>query len=369
MYHIDSKDAQKTECAYGVEHLTDLNGNSPVGFAERLPVGMSMENGDQSVYFVKIPKHGICKSPYQRNVNHKTLESMREGIFYQALGAVVNVHEAYLGGKYYYTVLDGQHRCMANPADTVIGVVSNTIPEALAFCVANDKSAKRNCSTEDLFHAQSFIHGSIESRITNMIETKFNITIQRHPDHGSGKKKVLRSNEATYQWGATLKNCFDSIFSKVKKSHQKRVPYKNPQGKLSFMTETHATTETMESQSLNLLEEIVSLVVEVFGTDELRETKKSTNKTYWFLHLTKWLLNNFDLQIPFDQVKIALRSGHFAKTSRSNSPVYNLECGMSFKCLDDNAKRMGFELSKNAQKQQILSMIWNYYEITLKSNK
>jgi len=366
MYHIDSKDAQKTECAYELEELTDLNGNSPVGFTERLPVGMSMQNGDQSVYFVKIPKRAICKSPYQRNVNHKTLESMREGIFYQALGAVVNVHEAYLDGKYYYTVLDGQHRCMANPAETVIGVVSNTIPEALAFCVANDKSAKRNCSTEDLFHAQSFINNSIESRIVNMVKTKFDIKIQRHPDHGSGKKKLLRSDEVTYQWGATLKNCFDAIFSRVKKSHQKRVPYNNQQGKLSFITETNATTETMESQSLNLLEEIVCLVVEVFGTDELREAKKSSNKTYWFLHLTKWLLNNFDLKIPFDQVKVALSSGHFTKTSRVDSPVYDLDCGITFSCLDNHSKRMGYELSKNAQKQQMLSMIWNYYEITLK---
>lgn len=99
-----------------------------------------LQNGSQKIRMASIPKENLSFDTFQRPHESHRSDKIRSK-FHKDFG-VVNISEVQLGGLYYYTVTDGQHRAFANPEDSVLGVVTNGITPAQAFLLGNDNSKK-----------------------------------------------------------------------------------------------------------------------------------------------------------------------------------------------------------------------------------
>ena len=90
------------------------------------------------------------------------------------------------------------------------------------------------------------------------------------------------------------------------------------------------TTTQIHEESMNILYEIVDLVLDVFGTKGLVESKQqpeSSNRVQWFKLIQEWLFENFNVHskgmfkgippFPFAEIKSAWRLNCWAKFDRN----------------------------------------------------
>ena len=271
MYVIDAKMLNAEEIGYNPEDLKDLKtGGKAKGFTNRVKPIFTHTADGQTVGFIKINSSDLCIAPYQRNLNQKIVDEIRSNQFYQAIGCTVHLHEVYHDKKWYYSVTDGQHRACTNPAGVMIGLTSNTLAEPIIFGIANNNKAKKNTSRDDNFHTGLYIKDSIENQIKDMVEQEFGITIQRHPNHKSGLDKKEWVDGDYYQWGGTLKSCYDSLYEAVHTSYSQKVRYTNDlNGDVGWKTVMHKSDPEIHEETMDILFENMKLVLDVFGTADL----------------------------------------------------------------------------------------------------
>lgn len=111
-----------------------------------------LSNGKQDLYFASIPKENLSFEKFQRPHESKRSEKIGEN-FHKDFG-VVNVSEVEYQGLYYYTITDGQHRCHANPEDSVPCIITNGLAPAHAFLLGNSNSKAVN--KDDILWANYF---------------------------------------------------------------------------------------------------------------------------------------------------------------------------------------------------------------------
>tara|TARA_B100001094_G_scaffold230996_1_gene225733 strand:- start:1022 stop:2122 length:1101 start_codon:yes stop_codon:yes gene_type:complete len=190
----DISNLDNFSCSFDVKKLRSLvdRSASAVGVKRKVrkDVTYPCMNGSE-MGVCKISKDILNVGPYQRNTDVKRIKNMTGDKFYEAL-AIVNVHEQYdtKTSKYYYTVVDGQHRALAHPGDKVVAVISNSVPEPIVYAISNDPRSKKSADSHDRFHADQYIEGSLAKRITKLFKDNFNIKIERNPYHGTRIRRV-----------------------------------------------------------------------------------------------------------------------------------------------------------------------------------
>lgn len=377
MYVIDAKMLNAEEIGYNPEDLKDLiTGGKAKGFTNRVKPIFTHTADNQTVGFIKINSSDLCIAPYQRNLNQKIVDEIRSNQFYQAIGCTVHLHEVYHDGKWYYSVTDGQHRACTNPAGVMIGLTSNTLAEPIIFGIANNNKAKKNTSRDDNFHTGLYIKDSIENQIKDMVEEEFDITIQRHPNHKSGIDKKEWVDGDYYQWGGILKFCYDDINKHVRACYAKVMRYTTDDGETGTKTVYTRTPSQIHEESMNILYEIVDLVLDVFGTKDLVESKQqpdSSNRVQWFKLIQEWLFENFNIHskgmfkgippFPFAEIKSAWRLNCWAKYDRNSvrnrvRPIPEL----SLKQWSEEAKLACAAVSKSrGRRKKFLDYVHNAY--------
>jgi hypothetical protein len=330
---IDEKMLNAKEVGYNPKDLKSLmTGTNAKGLKKKIKPFYVYEACGQRVEFIEIQCSDLSIAPYQRNLNQKVIDEICSGEFYQAIGCTVNAHVLYYNGEWYYTITDGQHRAYSNPAQRVIAVTSNTLAEAVIFGIGNNKKAKKTISPEDVFHSELFIENSISTQIRDMVEEEFDITIQRHPNHKDGTKKKTWQDGDYYQWGGTLKSCYDDIYGAVHASYAQRVRYTNDlNGDSAWKTVMHKSDPEIHNESMDILFDIVKLVLDVFGTEHLIESKDQPNsakRVQWFKLVQEWLFTNFNTipkglfkgiaPFPYAEIKNAWQLNCWAKSQRNS---------------------------------------------------
>jgi len=331
MYNIDKNLIKAKAQSYTTDELVSvMDGKKAVGLKDRIKPEYVHEIGEDTIGFIRIKCTDVSLPPYQRNINQKTVNEIKSGEFYQPLGCTVHLHERFENGMWWYTCLDGQHRTYTNPAGEMVGIVSNTFAEPIIFGMANNRKAKKNTSPEDEFHSQTFIEDSIERQIRDNVQREFGIVIERHPNHETGTPRKEWQDVSVYQWGGTLKNCYDKIHKKVSKFYQEKQTY-NQDGKVKYKTVLTTTPAQVSAESMNILLDLVDVVRDTFGFDELVENNKIGSKlgVYWLRLMTDWMLIKFcnaqngvnENSIPFGEIKLAWKNNSWAKTTRKSSAV------------------------------------------------
>ena len=375
MYLTDPKLVKSKADEYSTDELISvLDGKKAVGLDERIEPIFVHTAGNDSVAFIRINCKDVSLPPYQRNLNQKTVNEIKKGIFYQPLGCTVHLHERQENGKWFYTCLDGQHRTYTNPAGVMIGVVSNSLPEPLIFSMANNKKGKKNTTPEDDFHANCFLEDSLERKLRNAIEQEFGITIKRHPNHASGVKRKDWEDVTVYEWGGTMVRCYNEIHAKVRKFYEEIVWV---EGRDKPITQYKISQDEIHNQTMNILLNSLQLVKNTLGFEEMTVSNKrgATNGLSNFYESVKWMLGRFgnsnnavnEDSIPFGDIELAWKHNRWAKSNRSNAavfPIPELTFAM-WRTVSDQAN--GKEVKKaHAKMRNLFSMIYFAWEIEQK---
>lgn len=120
------------------------------GLPLNVPVKKTViQNGSQTIALVSIKKENLSYDAFQRPIDKKRSDKIASA-FHPDFG-VVNVAEMEHEGKWYYTIVDGQHRSEANPENSVAAIVSNHLPPAWLFMTANTNG--KNIDKDDILWA------------------------------------------------------------------------------------------------------------------------------------------------------------------------------------------------------------------------
>jgi hypothetical protein len=372
MKFIDQKEIDSiAELEYKISDLRHISGGDAVGCDERITPGMSETLEGQTLHICKISKDVLNIAPYQRNLNEKTIENMSKGIFYQAFG-MPTVHEKLMeDGKWYYSIVDGQHRVIANPSHYIVSVVSNSIPEAKVFSIANDPNCKKAASKEDIFHAEQQIAGTDANLIANMMLEVFDIKIERHPNHGTGKhKKQKEPIVETFELGGVLMDSFNKIVKELTNEYTSNQKILGDDGKYTTVKVLSKSSVQIKAEALIILKNLVECVSSAYGFDELKKVDNSnTHVSHWIFFILRWCVKHFKSvnKIQFEELKEALSLGCWSRGT-SKSTVSNKLVPNTLAQLTLVANTVGTSMDRtNTRKMKLLEYIWNDQKKRVKS--
>lgn len=372
MKFIDQKEIDNiAELEYKISDLRHITGGDPVGCNEPITPGMSETLEGQTLHICKIPKDVLNLAPYQRNVNEKTIDNMSKGVFYQAFG-MPTVHEKLMeDGKWYYNIVDGQHRVIANPSNCILSVVSNSIPEAKVFSIANDPSCKKAASKEDIFHAEQQIVGTDANFISNMMLEVFDIKIERHPNHGTGKlKKQKEPTVETFELGGVLMDSYKKIVKELKNEYTSSQKILGDDGKYKTVKVLSKSSDQIKAEALIILKNLFDCVSSAYGLDELKKVDNSnTHPSHWIFFILRWSIKQFKSvnKIQFEELKEALSSGYWSRGTSKNT-IPNKLTPNTLAQLTLVSNTVGTSMDRtNTRKMKLLEYIWNYQKKKMKS--
>ena len=99
----------------------------------------------------RISKESLGVGTYQRKVDEDRVKRLN-AIWHPELGGI-HVAEIRYRNKFYYQIVDGQHRACASPANEVDCIVTNTQCPVDNFLMANDKKNVKPVSIDEMFWA------------------------------------------------------------------------------------------------------------------------------------------------------------------------------------------------------------------------
>lgn len=257
------------------------------------PKTTRIKNGDQTVEVMVLPKENIGIGKYQRPRNENRVEKLHD-VFHPDFG-VVNVAETLVRGKYYYTLPDGQHRAKAQPLDSVVCIVTNSLPEAELFLMANNPEHVKPTTDDEYFWAAYYAGRSDCVYIYDYLVNEWGITPTR------AIQENIREKE--FCCAATLY----AVFKQLRRHVVKRLNL----------------TDSDENGVLNevkpLFEHIVSVMFESYGTESFYPQKSNNYRGYpsvWKAML-RWLtVKGWPTK---DLVVAALKDGFYSKNGRGQA--------------------------------------------------
>ena len=211
---------------------------------------MVLKNGSQKLELAVLHKKNLSLGPYQRPADKKRINNIRVNFHEDA--AIINVAEIPYRGKYYYTIPDGQHRAKAQPENSCMCVITNTLPEADLFLLFNDPKCTKATSNDDRFWAAVYKGNENANYIVEYLKDKWSIELVRHT-----KENVKKGG---FVAAATLEGNLKRISTMVTNSHS--IPYKDKESgrMLRRLTVSQATV------SQEVEEKFECLCEAMFGT-------------------------------------------------------------------------------------------------------
>lgn len=313
MYHIG--DITKFDYEFDPGNFYSLTtGGEAVSLDRPITKSAIFEDVDGSEISVTvIDKEHLNIGTYQRNLDITRINKIKEGRFYNALGHIL-VHEVKHNDKWYYNIVDGQHRAAANPSDKCLSIISNTIPEPILFAIANDKRTKKAASQHDLFHAEQCIVGSVPQKITKLFKDHFDIDLKRNPNHGSGQRGRKSNEEGIIDvahYGAFTRPVWDLSENIVK-------AYKE-----NTLVDIDSETETE-----NMFVSFFKTIFAIWDKDQFNMNGDSAGQCSYFVCIAQIISSYFgENMIDINDVEIETfaekftTEPQFARTTNSNSRI------------------------------------------------
>ena len=139
-----------------------------------------LKNGKQVIAYASIQKKHLALGGYQRPEGKKRIKKIASN-FHADFGTI-NVAETQHKGKFYYTIPDGQHRAKANPEDSCPCIITNSLPEAEIFLLANDPTCTKATTKDDRFWANLYNREYQHVWFYNLLKDEYDIILERNTD-------------------------------------------------------------------------------------------------------------------------------------------------------------------------------------------
>ena len=139
-----------------------------------------LKNGKQVIAYASIPKMHLALGEYQRPEGKSRTKKIASK-FHADFGTI-NVAETQHRGKFYYTIPDGQHRAKAQPEESCPCIITNTLPEAEIFLLANDPTCSKSTNKDDRFWANLYNRDCQHVWFYNLLKDEYDIVLERNTD-------------------------------------------------------------------------------------------------------------------------------------------------------------------------------------------
>lgn len=136
-----------------------------------------LHNGKQTIELATISKKNLSLGPYQRPEDSKRIDAISDN--YHPDFGIINVAEIEYNGEYYYTIPDGQHRAKAQPEATCPCVITNSLPEAELFLLANNPKCTKSTTPDDRFWASLYNDDEDHVWFYNFMKDEYDIELNR----------------------------------------------------------------------------------------------------------------------------------------------------------------------------------------------
>ena len=265
-----------------------------------------IKNGNQKLEFSSINKKNLSLGPYQRPEDKQRINNIRENFHEDA--AIINVAEIPHRGKYYYTVPDGQHRAKAQPENSCMCVITNTLPEADLFLLFNDPKCTKATSNDDRFWAAVYKGDENANYIVEYLKDKWGIELVRNT-----KENVKKGG---FVAAATLEGNLRRIGTMVTNEHS--IPYKDRDTGLMKRRLTVAQ-DTVSQEVSEKFECLCEVMFGTFGTEVFHSDGtpgSSTAYSQLWSAMRRFLNSEHCKWMDSSAVVEALSSGEFSRNGR-----------------------------------------------------
>ena len=219
---------------------------------------------------------------FQRPLDQKRSDKIADK-FHPDFG-VINVAEMEWDGRYYYTIVDGQHRSEANPEDSVVAILSNHLPPANLFMTANTNG--KNIDKDDILWA---LYEGYDPTARWLFATlrKFDL----HPSRNTGDEGKLNRESQKFVAASKMYDVYKKIRS-------------------SFVNSAHkkASDEQQIEITKSLFETLCEIMTEAYGAHSFyaseekiyRKQSVSGYRDIWmgmvqYLNVKSWKIDKEDI--------------------------------------------------------------------------
>jgi hypothetical protein len=268
-------------------------------------------NGKQVIRFASINKKNLSLGPYQRPEDSKRISAIA-GNYHPDFG-VINVAEILHNDKYYYTIPDGQHRAKGQPENSCPCIITNSLPEAELFLLANNPKCTKSTSPDDRFWASLYNEEKDHVWFYNFMQDNHGVQLSRNT------KENVKAGKFT--GGVSIYKNYYTILRDEKRMNTTK-------GKLR-VHESEIEKNAREKFSI-----LCTVMFNVFNKNDFyanSETGKTGTKTAYsdLWSAMRRFLNSpdYDWREPSDAIE-ALKKGYYAKGGRGqirSEPVLSIE--------------------------------------------
>lgn len=260
-----------------------------------------------SLKIATIPKENLGVGRYQRTkINHARIKSIREQ-WHPELGNA-NVCELEHRGKYYYQLVDGQHRSCASPSDSIDCIITNSHVPVDNFLMANDPKTTKPISDDDSYWAKYIRWETVNDEKSKNDDEDVKFIHTLFVKHGWTPSR---------NYGSANKN-FGSTISKLHKVYTKQV--------VNFLNRLEkankVTAEEAKEKRRVTLSDCMEIMIRVFGADTFTSQTKHLNA---WAGLMKFLSRHKDFDYSVDNIVEALSQGRWCRYAKGPEREERLE--------------------------------------------
>lgn len=289
------------------------------------------DKGGRFLKIAAIPKENLGIGRYQRSkINHKRIKSIHQD-WHGELGNA-NVCELYHEGKYYYQLVDGQHRSCASPYDTMDCIITNTHVPVDNFLMANNPKTTKPITDDDAYWAKFVRWETVDDEISinDPEDIKYIHTLFVNNGWTPSRKTTKRDAD------------FGSNISKLHGVYSKQV--------VKIVNKLVKSKKITEDEGKNLrravLTDCIKIMIDLFGFNTFKSHEKYLN--CWGA-LMKFLCVFKEFEYNVQEVLSTLKQGRWCKYAKGRESDDRLETILdwrtaTYKYISSSVKKTGLKI-------------------------
>lgn len=294
-------------------------------------------NSFYEVQLLRIPKSHLGVGTYQRPIDENRVFSIRND--WRPNYGIVQVKMFKSKGRYYYQIVDGQHRAAASPDDSVTCILSvdDNFPVD-DFMLVNSSRNVKSLSTDDFYWAHIERIRHFDS--TDLVQAKFVYDTFKKFGYNPERTFTKVNDFGTYasiihkfyfsEIVHKLESKRNSTYNKVKSLLGKN---KSEISMDDFVGLTNRDMVKLEKLAVDLnyisdldskdvLNDVFNIMVNVFGKETFNDGKK---RTVMWQGLMRFLVRDQKFQYDVRKVITALKIGKYSKNGRGKASYKELK--------------------------------------------
>lgn len=285
-----------------------------------------------SLKIATIPKENLGVGRYQRTkINHGRIKTIRDQ-WHPELGNA-NVCELYYKGKYYYQLVDGQHRSCASPADSIDCIITNSHVPVDNFLMANDPKTTKPISEDDAYWAKYIRWETVDDEISKNDTEDIKYIHSLFEQRGWTPSRSHQNRDEN----------FGCNISKLHKVYTKQV--------VKLINRLVKTKKIEENDSKTMrravLKDSIEIMVRLFGSDTFKSHTKYLN--CWG-GLMKFLTRHKGFDYSVDEIVETLKQGRWCKYAKGRESAQTLKTILDWKTttgkyIGSSIKKIGSKMS------------------------